>query len=61
MRFMAEEADDSWSPLMGAAVALNEMFNTLMQAGFNEDQALKLVSNIIIDSFLEPSTDDDDN
>ena len=47
---------------MGASVALNEMFNTLLQAGFNEEQALKLVSNIIIDGYLNnPDDDDDDN
>lgn len=47
---------------MSASVALNEMFNTLQSAGFTEEQALKLVSNIIIDSFLEtPVENDDDN
>lgn len=41
---MSEEQDFT-SPLLGACLAMYEMFTTLMEAGFTEDQALKIVTN----------------
>jgi hypothetical protein len=37
------------SPLVGAAVALNEMFLTLCVSGFTEEQALRLIAFLIED------------
>lgn len=38
---------DDWTRLERAAIALHEMFTTLSTAGFSEEQALKLVSQIL--------------
>lgn len=40
--------DDFKSPALEAAIALHEMFLTFVQAGFTEDQALKIVLNMMI-------------
>ena len=37
------------SPLVGAAVALNEMFVTMVDSGFTEEQALRLIAFLIED------------
>ena len=37
------------SPLVGAAVALNEMFLTLCTSGFTGEQALRLIAFLIED------------
>lgn len=39
--------DDFNSPILDAAIALHEMFLTLVKAGFNEDQALFLVADVL--------------
>jgi hypothetical protein len=38
------------SPLLEGVVGLHEVFSTLVQGGFTEDQALKLVSLVIHNS-----------
>lgn len=35
--------------LKRAAIALNEMFETMMDSGFTEEQALRLVAHLIRD------------
>jgi hypothetical protein len=37
------------SPLKEASIALNEMFVTMMESGFTEEQALRLVAFLIED------------
>lgn len=38
---------DDWTQLERSAIALHELFNTFVNAGFSEDQALKLVSRLM--------------
>jgi len=45
------------SPLKEAAIALNEMFVTMMESGFSEEQALRLIAFLIEDMTFE----NDDN
>lgn len=35
------------SPLLDAAITMHEMFSVYVQAGFTEDQALKLVMHML--------------
>lgn len=42
-------ASESRSPLNEAAIALNEMFVTMMESGFTEEQALRLIAFLIED------------
>lgn len=44
---MSEFEDGDISPTLHAAIALHEMFTTLMQAGFTEKQALHIVSEAV--------------
>ena len=41
------ESEEAWSALKSASVALNEMFVTMVDSGFTEDQALRLVAHLI--------------
>ncbi len=53
--------DGSFSPLAQLATALHEMFNSLMGAGFTENQALYLTSKMIIrEDDFDDITDDTD-
>jgi hypothetical protein len=53
--------DGSFSPLAQLATALHEMFNSLMRAGFTENQALYLTSKMIIrEDDFDDITDDTD-
>jgi hypothetical protein len=45
------------SPLKEASIALNEMFATMVQSGFTELQALRLVAFLIEDMTLSDNTD----
>jgi|TARA_B110000503_G_scaffold141880_1_gene236843 hypothetical protein len=45
------------SPLREASIALNEMFTTMVQSGFTELQALRLVAFLIEDMSLSENTD----
>jgi hypothetical protein len=45
------------SPLREASIALNEMFTTMVQSGFTELQALRLVAFLIEDMTLSDHTD----
>lgn len=45
--------DEGRSPLMMAALGMNELFQTLQVAGFSESQALRLISHILTDMFTE--------
>jgi len=45
---MGEEGFDfEVSPALNAAIAMHEMFETLIQAGFDEKQALYLVAEML--------------
>jgi hypothetical protein len=51
------------SPLRGAAIQMNELFNELRRAGFSRKEALYLVSQLItgaVSSSIE-QRDDNDN
>jgi len=51
----------SFSPLAQLATALHEMFISLMEAGFTENQALYLTSKMIIrEDDFDDITDDTD-
>lgn len=41
---------DSWTALGVSAIALHELFMTFVEAGFTEDQALTLVSRLVLES-----------
>lgn len=41
--------DGEWSDLRTASIALNELFNSLMEAGFSEGQALRLLGFVLHD------------
>ena len=45
-----DDNDLGWSALKRASVAIHELFVTLMSTGFTEDQALKLVSMLLLQS-----------
>lgn len=57
MRSVLEDPDD-WTPLKSATVALNEMFNSLKDSGFEEHQALRLISLMMTNFFYD--TDEQD-
>lgn len=42
--------NDSWTALERSAIALHELFKTLVEAGFTEEQGLTLVSKVILGS-----------
>lgn len=44
---MDEFKNDDVSPALHAAIALHEMFTTLVAAGFSEKQALYIVSEAV--------------
>lgn len=46
MRCMAE-TPSSWTNLQLAAITLHELFNTLQNSGFTEDQSLKFIAMMI--------------
>jgi len=48
--------DEENSQLKNATIALNEMFLTLIESGFQEQQALRLIAFLIEDMSME---DDD--
>jgi hypothetical protein len=50
-------SDQPDSPLREASIALNEMFNTMIQTGFTEIQALRLVAFLIEDMTLSDNGD----
>lgn len=50
--------EDEWSPLRTATAALHEMFVTLMDSGFEEHQALQLVSTLMTNGIFEADSDD---
>ena len=50
--------EDEWSPLRTATAALHEMFITLMESGFEEHQALQLVSTLMTNGMFEEESDD---
>ena len=57
------EPQEFGSPLRGAAIQMNELFNELRRAGFSRKEALHLVSQLItstISSVME-QRDDNDN
>lgn len=39
-----KQQDGPLSPMLATAIALNEWFTALMEAGFSEEQALKLIT-----------------
>lgn len=41
------------SPLMMAALGMNELFETLVTAGFTEQQALRLIGHMMTDMLTE--------
>jgi hypothetical protein len=41
--------DGEWSDLKTASIALNELFNSLCDAGFTEPQALRLLGFVLHD------------
>ena len=43
----ATAVDDGWGRLQTAAIAMHEMFTSLVNAGFTEDQALTLVRDVV--------------
>jgi hypothetical protein len=45
------------TPLLEASIALNEMFTTMVQSGFTEIQALRLVAFLIEDMTFSDSED----
>lgn len=45
--------DEVRSPLMMAAVGMNELFQTLQIAGFTEGQALRLIGHMMTDMLTE--------
>jgi len=45
------------TPLMLAALGLNELFQTLLFAGFSETQALRLVGHMLTDLLTTDETD----
>ena len=45
------------SPLKEASIALNEMFTTMVESGFTELQALRLVAFLIEDMTLSDNED----
>ena len=45
------------SPLKEASIALNEMFKTMIESGFTESQALRLVA-FMIEDMTFPDNDD---
>lgn len=55
--FMDEE-EEQWSSLRMATVALHEMFQTMMESGFEEHQALKFIALLFSEGMFQ--TDDDD-
>jgi hypothetical protein len=46
MRFMAE-TPSTWTSLQLAAITLHELFATLQNSGFTEEQALKFMAMLI--------------
>jgi len=51
------ESEEAWSALKSASVALNEMFVTMVDSGFTEDQALRLVAHLIEGMTFEKEDD----
>ena len=49
--------DEEWSSLRTATTALNEMFVTMLESGFTEEQALRLVPLLMLGTMF---TDNDD-
>lgn len=47
---MSDDEFEYQSPVLGAAIAMHEMFTTLMQAGFTEKQALYIITEIFKNS-----------
>lgn len=45
--------DEVRSPLMMAALGMNELFQTLLTAGFSESQALRLIGHMMTDMLTE--------
>lgn len=45
-----EPITDADTPMSTAAIAIHEMFLSLVAAGFSEDQALTLVARISVDT-----------
>ncbi len=59
--FHINMGDSSFSPLAQLATALHEMFVSLMQAGFTENQALYITSKMIVrEDDFDDITDDTD-
>lgn len=52
-----EDFVEPMSPTMEAAVTLNEWYNSLITAGFTEEQALTLTSDLMVSVY---SDDEDD-
>jgi hypothetical protein len=44
---MGDDQSEPFSQLVEAAISAHEMFKAYMQAGFTEDQALKLVVGLM--------------
>lgn len=53
-----DEEEEQWSSLRMATVALHEMFQTMMESGFEEHQALKFIALLFSEGMFQ--TDDDD-
>lgn len=45
---MPDEIQDPWLTLNDGAIALHELFVTLLGAGFTESQALSLVKEVML-------------
>lgn len=59
--FHINMGDSSFSPLAQLATALHEMFTSLMNAGFTENQALYITSKMIVrEDDFDDITDDTD-
>ena len=50
---------DEESPLTMAAVVMNEVFRTLIAAGFSEAQALRLIAYMLEDLTFRDASEDD--